>query len=65
LGSGEFIDEVIITAANGFDEGKQYAFGDGTVTVPEPSTWAMMLVGFAGLGYAGYRKTKTSAALSI
>jgi hypothetical protein len=24
--------------------------------VPEPSTWAMMLVGFAGLGYAGYRK---------
>jgi hypothetical protein len=23
--------------------------------VPEPSTWAMMLVGFAGLGFAGYR----------
>jgi PEP-CTERM motif len=22
--------------------------------VPEPSTWAMMLIGFAGLGYAGY-----------
>jgi hypothetical protein len=27
--------------------------------VPEPSTWAMMLIGFAGLGYAAYRKTKT------
>jgi hypothetical protein len=27
--------------------------------VPEPSTWAMMLIGFAGLGYATYRKTKT------
>ena len=27
--------------------------------VPEPSTWAMMLLGFAGLGYAAYRKTKT------
>jgi hypothetical protein len=26
--------------------------------VPEPSTWAMMLVGFAGLGHAGYRRTK-------
>ena len=26
--------------------------------VPEPSTWVMMLVGFAGLGYAGYRKAK-------
>jgi hypothetical protein len=25
-------------------------------TVPEPSTWAMLLVGFAGLGYAGYRR---------
>ncbi|MBN9453274.1 MAG: PEP-CTERM sorting domain-containing protein [Bosea sp.] len=37
----------------------------GTVTdfaaaVPEPSTWAMMLVGFAGLGYAGYRKRKAT-----
>ena len=25
--------------------------------VPETSTWAMMLLGFAGLGYAGYRRT--------
>ena len=24
--------------------------------VPEPSTWAMLLLGFAGLGYAGYRR---------
>jgi hypothetical protein len=24
--------------------------------VPEPSTWAMMLAGFAGLGLLGYRK---------
>jgi hypothetical protein len=29
-----------------------------TSGVPEPSTWAMMLLGFMGLGYAGYRKTK-------
>jgi hypothetical protein len=26
--------------------------------VPEASTWAMMLLGFAGLGYAGYRSRK-------
>jgi hypothetical protein len=26
--------------------------------VPEPSTWAMMLLGFAGLGYAGFRKAR-------
>ena len=25
-------------------------------TVPEPSTWAMLLLGFAGLGYAGWRR---------
>jgi hypothetical protein len=24
--------------------------------VPEPSTWAMLLIGFAGIGYAGYRR---------
>ena len=28
------------------------------VAVPEPSTWAMMLLGFAGLGFAGYRQTR-------
>jgi uncharacterized membrane protein len=27
-------------------------------SVPEPSTWAMMLVGFAGLGFLGYRKVR-------
>jgi hypothetical protein len=26
--------------------------------VPEPSTWAMMLVGFAGLGFAAYRRRR-------
>jgi hypothetical protein len=27
--------------------------------VPEPSTWAMMLIGFAGLGFAAYRRRKS------
>jgi PEP-CTERM motif len=26
------------------------------VATPEPSTWAMLLIGFSGLGFAGYRK---------
>jgi len=29
-----------------------------TVGTPEPSTWAMMLIGFAGLGFAGYRASR-------
>jgi hypothetical protein len=26
-------------------------------TIPEPSTWAMLLIGFAGLGYAAFRRS--------
>ena len=32
--------------------------------VPEPATWAMMLIGFAGLGVAGYRGSGKGAALA-
>jgi PEP-CTERM motif len=39
--------------------------GTGTITgVPEPSTWAMMLVGFCGLAYAGLRKAKSARAIA-
>jgi hypothetical protein len=31
--------------------------GDTVAAVPEPSTWAMMLLGFAGLGLAGVKRT--------
>jgi hypothetical protein len=34
------------------------AFSLNGVLVPEPSTWAMMLLGFAGLGFAGYRQAR-------
>jgi hypothetical protein len=36
------------------------ASATGPGTVPEPSTWAIMLPGFAFLGYAGYRRTRSS-----
>jgi hypothetical protein len=38
-------------------------FSSDPSLIPEPSTWAMMLLGFAGLGFAGYRARKQSAAL--
>jgi PEP-CTERM motif len=33
--------------------------------VPEPSTWAMMLLGFVGLGFAGYRASRRTAAANL
>jgi hypothetical protein len=33
-----------------------------TSTVPEPSTWAMMIAGFGLLGFLGYRKTRSALA---
>jgi hypothetical protein len=38
------------------------AFSVGS-TVPEPSTWVMMFLGFAGLGYAGLRGSKKRPAI--
>jgi PEP-CTERM motif len=46
--------------------------GDGVFTgtmtaitaVPEPSTWAMMILGFAGVGFLAYRRRNRAAALT-
>ncbi len=35
--------------------------GGGPPPVPEPSTWALMLLGFAGLGFAGWRRMAAQA----
>jgi hypothetical protein len=68
-GVAEF-DVTGIDAANGLNPNDPTAFvtaltfeatgnftGTMTAIIPEPSTWTMMLVGFAGLGYAGYRSS--------
>jgi hypothetical protein len=50
-----------VVTGNGYGElGSDVAFGVGTFTltaaVPEPSTWAMMLLGFCGLGFMAFRR---------
>jgi PEP-CTERM motif len=50
-----------VTAVTG---GNTTDFAIGTVSlasVPEPSTWAMMMLGFAGLGFARYRAARRTA----
>ena len=53
-------------------EGRSYInfhttqFGGGEIRgnispVPEPSTWAMMILGFAGVGFMAYRRRSTAA----
>jgi hypothetical protein len=36
------------------------AVGTGVGAVPEPSTWAMMILGFVGLGFLAYRRKNSS-----
>jgi hypothetical protein len=50
-----------------YDPGEGVALGgpfriDSVTSAPEPSTWAMMLVGFAGLGVMGWRGWRRTAA---
>jgi hypothetical protein len=41
------------------------AFSVSGSVVPEPSTWALMLLGFAGLGFAGYRQARKARLASL
>jgi hypothetical protein len=48
---------LVADGSGGF--GFDFAIGGA---VPETSTWAMMLIGFAGLSYAGYRRARAGHA---
>ena len=37
----------------------------GVGAVPEPSTWAMMILGFAGVGFMAFRRRNKAAALNL
>jgi hypothetical protein len=36
-----------------------------SAAVPEPTTWAMMILGFAGIGFMAYRRRNQSSTLSV
>jgi hypothetical protein len=59
----DFVEDSVINLGSNFGPNIDltivtYGSGDFVLSgaVPEPSTWAMMLVGFAGLGFMGWRR---------
>jgi hypothetical protein len=56
-GLGAFTQVSFSSTSNAFE----FSLGSG---VPEPSTWAMMGLGFAGLGFMGWRGSRKTAALA-
>jgi PEP-CTERM motif len=57
-GLAPFTTATFHSTANAFE------FSIGSA-IPEPSTWAMMLLGFAGLGYAAFYRNSKGRALAI
>jgi hypothetical protein len=56
-----------VSWAGGDSRSSAVALGGGAqlpTAAPEPSTWAMMLLGFAGLGYAAIRRRNARGALA-
>ena len=57
-GLGSFTTATFSSSNNSFE----FSIGSG---VPETSTWAMMALGFAGLGYLAFRRNTKGRALAI
>ncbi len=65
--SGEFYD-VLTAGSHNLQIQDQTLFAQPagayySISTPEPSTWVMMGLGFAALGFAGYRQARKTAAL--
>jgi hypothetical protein len=51
-----------IVDTNTIASGNDFGVDHISLSVPEASTWVMMLAGFAGLGFLGYRRGKAAPA---
>jgi PEP-CTERM motif len=58
---GHTLSKIVIFDSEGFSQLKQFAFDGNVAPVPEASTWAMMLLGFAGVGFIAYRRKRASS----
>ena len=54
-----------ITLSNGQGSSNAQIFSTGTPAVPEPATWAMMLLGFGAIGVAMRRSPRKRALLQV
>jgi hypothetical protein len=63
VASGGPLTEIDLLSTSGIKEAKHFEVS-GVSGVPEPSTWAMMCIGFAGLGFASLRASQKSVALA-
>jgi len=65
--SGTNLTQITFHSDVGFTSIRQFEVsGVSQITaVPEPSTWAMMILGFAGVGFMAYRRRGNGAALRI
>jgi hypothetical protein len=66
-GPGLSFDTVeLLSSQNAFESDNIFAGDRTSLTspVPEPSTWAMMVLGFAGVGFAAYRRKSRLALMA-
>jgi outer membrane lipase/esterase len=56
-------DEHLAASAQAIEGNYLYSVAVGAV--PEPSSWAMMILGFCGLGFMAYRRKQNGVALSV
>lgn len=50
--------------SRGFNPDRRGGYEVDVSAVPEPSTWALVALGFAGLGFAGYRARRKTGAVA-
>jgi hypothetical protein len=57
--TGTLSDPTFVPGFYGLSNGNSVTITEVAAAVPEPSTWAMLILGFCGLGFLAYRKKST------